>query len=172
MSTGQSRRALNEWAVLGLLAEAPAHPFAIARQLGPDGRLGRVITVRRPLVYRAVERLRRDGLVERHRTEPSGSGPERTVYRVTAAGRRGLDAWLREPVAHIRDLRLAFLLKLALLRMSGEPVGPLVAAQRAALAGTLSALERLSGDPDDTDLWRQHSAAAVASFLDDLSRRG
>ena len=46
-------RSLAEWAVLGLLAEEPAHPFALARQLGPGGPLGRVMTVLRPLVYRA-----------------------------------------------------------------------------------------------------------------------
>ena len=74
------RRSLGEWAVLGLLSEQPAHPFALSRHLGPGGPLGRVLTVRRSLVYRAVGRLETDGLATAQRTEPGESGPERTVY--------------------------------------------------------------------------------------------
>ena len=54
----------------------PAHPFALSRLLGGGGPLGKVLTVRRPLVYRAVERLAHDGLIERERTEPGEAGPQ------------------------------------------------------------------------------------------------
>lgn len=165
------RRSLGEWAVLGLLAGGPAHPFALARDMGGGGPLGRVLTVRRPLVYRAVERLVAAGLVARDRKEPGEAGPERTVYRITAAGRAALDGWLAAPVPHVRDLRLGFLLKVALLRRSGRPIGPLVVAQREALEGTFSSLAALPEDPDAPDLWRYHSAAAAAAFLEDLERR-
>lgn len=162
-------RSLAEWAVLGLLAEEPAHPFALARQLGPGGPLGRVMTVRRPLVYRAVERLEGDALVSRHRTEPGEAGPERTVYRVTAAGRSLLDGWLAEPVTHVRDLRLAFLLKLLLLRRRRWRTAGLVEAQRRVLSETLARLAELPADPDPVDLWRHHNAVAVDRFLAGLS---
>jgi PadR family transcriptional regulator AphA len=158
-------RSLAEWAVLGLLAEQPAHPFALARQLGASGPLGRVMTVRRPLVYRAVERLGDEGLVERDRTEPGHAGPERTVYRVTAAGSTLLDGWLGEPVAHVRDLRLMFLLKLLLLRRRGRPAVELVEAQRRVLSETLARLAELPDEPDAVDLWRHHNAVAVDRFL-------
>jgi PadR family transcriptional regulator AphA len=166
-----SRRALGEWAVLGLLTETAAHPFALARQLGVEGSPGRVLTVRKPLVYRAVERLDRDELIERHRTEPGDAGPDRTVYRVTPRGRAALDAWLDEPVDHVRDLRLAFLLKIVLLQRLGRSPGPLVRAQRNALAPALNGLALLPDDPDEIDLWRHHNAAATAAFLDDLVGR-
>jgi DNA-binding PadR family transcriptional regulator len=164
-------RPLAEWAVLGLLAEGPAHPFALARQLGAGGPLGRVMTVRRPLVYRAVERLEAGGLVARDRTEPGEAGPERTVYRVTPAGRRLFDGWIAEPVAHVRDLRLAFLLKLLLLRRSGRSPAGLVEAQRSVLSATLARLAELPEDPDAVDLWRHHNAVAVAGFLADVAGR-
>ena len=166
--TGSDRRSPGEWAVIGLLAEAPAHPFALARQLGADGPLGRVFMVRRPLVYRAVERLQKEGLIERHRTEPGEAGPERTVYRVTPGGRDALEVWLDEPVRHIRDIRLAFLLKLVLLRRAGRSPAVLVRAQRETLSETLESLNRLPGDPDEIDLWRHHNAAAASAFLDAL----
>ena len=162
------RHSLGEWAVLGLLSEAPVHPFALARQLGREGPLGRVFTVRRPLVYRAVERLHNGGLVEHHCTEPGDSGPERTVYRVTSAGREELEMWLGEPVRHIRDIRLAFLLKIMLLRRAGRSPTPLVQAQQEALDDTLDGLDLLPGDPDEIDLWRHHNAAATSAFLEAL----
>lgn len=164
-------RSLGEWAVLGLLAEGEAHPFALARQLGSDGPLGKILTVRRPLVYRAVERLAKDGLIARRRSEPGSSGPERTVFTVTVAGRECLGEWLAVPVLHIRDLRLAFLLKIALLRRSGLPAADLIDAQRTALAEAFGALDTLPEDPDEADLWRHHNAAAAAAFLEDLAGR-
>ena len=159
MVKGSDRRSPGEWAVLGLLAEEPVHPFAVARQLGGDGPLGRVFTVQRPLVYRAVERLRNGGLIERHRTEPG------------EAGRDALDSWLDEPVRHIRDIRLAFLLKVVLLRRAGRSPGVLVRAQKEVLSDTLASLDRLPGDPDEIDLWRHHNAAAASAFLDALMDR-
>ena len=114
------RLSLTEWAVLAVLAERPAHPFAVARLLGEDGELGRVLTVRRPLVYRAAERLAAAGLCRPDHTEPGEGGPERTVYRATPAGRRALAKWLAEPVTRVRDLRLEFLLKVRLTRRAGE----------------------------------------------------
>ena len=46
-----------EWAVLALLCERRAHGWAIASQLTPDGELGGVWTMGRPLVYRSLEIL-------------------------------------------------------------------------------------------------------------------
>lgn len=165
------RRSLGEWAVLGLLAEASAHPFALARLLDGAEPLGRIVTVRRPLVYRAVDRLSRDGLVERQRTEPGSSGPDRTVYRITPPGEQHLAAWLSEPVVHIRDLRLGFLLKVALLRRSGLPTAGLIERQWDALSEALDALAALPPEPDEADLWRHHNAAAATAFLRDLADR-
>lgn len=165
------KRSLGEWAVLGLLAREPAHPFALSRHLGPGGALGRVLTVRRPLVYRAIGRLETDGLVSPDRVEPGDSGPDRTVYDITPAGRRALDRWLDEPVTHVRDLRLGLLLKLALLRRAGRPVVPLITAQQEELTATLDALQRLPAEPDDTDLWRRHTARAASAFLDEVASR-
>ena len=64
-----------EWAVLALLDEQSTHGFALARALEPDGDVGRVWSVRRPLVYRALETLERKGLVAPVETLPSPRGP-------------------------------------------------------------------------------------------------
>ena len=159
---------LTEWAVLAALAELPAHPFAVARLLAEDGALGRVLTVRRPLVYRAAERLARAGLCCADHTEPGDGGPQRTVYRATPAGRRALARWLAEPVAKVRDLRLEFLLKVRLTRRSGRSPLPLVQAQRAALGPRMEALAASRPGADEVLLWRQHGARAAMEFLEEL----
>jgi DNA-binding PadR family transcriptional regulator len=168
--TGQvARLSLTEWAVLAALRERPAHPFAVARLLAGDGDLGRVLTVRRALVYRAFERLAGAGLCRADHTEPGQGGPERTVYQATAAGRRLLADWLRQPVEHVRDLRLEFLLKVRLTSRAGESPLPLVEAERAALAETMAAL---TAEPiDEVSLWRRHNALAAQAFLEDLEQR-
>jgi PadR family transcriptional regulator AphA len=166
-----ARLSLTEWAVLAALAERPAHPFAVARLLAQDGELGRVLTVRRPLVYRAAQRLAEAGLCRPDHTEPGEGGPERTVYRATPAGRRALAKWLAEPVTRVRDLRLEFLLKVRLIRRTGDSPLGLVRAQRAALGARLEVLAVGAESGDEVALWRRHNAAAAQAFLEELEGR-
>ncbi len=163
------RLSVTEYAVLGILAEEPSHGFAIARELGPGGEIGRLYTVRRPLVYRALDRLVDLGFARPVSTEKGDGGPNRVIHRVTPRGRRQLGRWLSQPVEHVRDLRIEFLLKLALLRRKGQSPIELIRAQRAALAPKLSALDDLSdGQVDHVELWRFHNGAAAAAYLADL----
>lgn len=161
---------LTEWVVLALLTERQIHGFALARELEADSDLGRILTVHRPLVYRALDRLVGDGLAEPHQVEPGDAGPQRTLHRATRRGRRAVGRWLDRPVAHVRDLRMEFLLKLRLNQRHDRDPSTLIQAQHRTLAATL---DRLTTAPheDVVDLWRAHNAAAARSFLDDLCRR-
>ena len=78
---------LGEHGVLAMLAEEPRHGWAIVRALAPDGALGRIWTLSRPLTYRAMDNLAARGLVRATGTEP-GDGPRRTILTATASGRR------------------------------------------------------------------------------------
>jgi len=158
---------LTEWVVLALVAESATHGFAVARELEAGSDLGRILTVHRPLVYRALDRLRDHGLIQDGTTEPGDSGPNRTVKRVTRSGKKALATWFTEPVDHVRDLRITFLIKLRLTERLGADRGPLVEAQRNELASTFDRLAA-GDDTDVVDQWRRHSAAAAASFLADL----
>jgi DNA-binding PadR family transcriptional regulator len=157
-------RSLTEWVVLGLLAEGPAHGFALARLLAPGGEVGRVWSASRPLTYRAIDQLAGDGLIEPSRTEP-GHGPQRTVHEVTAAGRHELDAWLRSPVARFRDVRAVLLVKLLLLERSGRSTRRLLTAQRKTFAPLLADV-RAQPVTDSVTRWRRTQAEAIASFLE------
>jgi len=166
-----ARLSLAEWAVLAVLAERPAHPFAVARLLAKNSELGQLLTVRRPLVYRAAERLAAAALCRPDHTEPGEGGPERTIYRATPAGRRALAAWLREPVPRVRDLRPEFLLKVRLTVRAGDSALPLVEAQQAALAPAFSRLTAPEAGENEVSLWRRHTVAATRAYLEDLAAR-
>ena len=164
---------LNEWAVLGVLVDQPRHGYDIAAELHAGTPLGDIWTVNRQLVYRAIERLTALGLAQPRRREPGAGGPPRTVYSPTRRGRAALRAWLTTPVDHLRDVRSALLLKLALTDRLGLDRGALVAAQRRALSDRLEELAQPPDDPADVaTLWRHHSANAVAQFLASLGEPG
>lgn len=167
MAVADVELSVTEWVVLALLAETPAHGFAIAKELRPETDLGRVLTVHRPVVYRALDRLVAAGLVEVGEIEP-GAGPNRTVHRATRRGRAAVHRWLDRPVSHVRDLRIEFLVKLRLNQRRGHDLVAVVEAQRATLADTF---ERLADGSDDdvVERWRRHNAWAAAAFLDGLA---
>ena len=158
---------LTEWVVLALVAESPTHGFAISKLLRPDSDLGRVLTVHRPLVYRALDRLADHDLIEPAQVEPGDGGPQRTVNRATRRGKALVTRWLDSPVEHVRDLRIEFLVKLRLNQRRGRDAHRLVTAQRAALAPTFDGLTQ-PPTADVVDRWRHRNALAARQFLDDL----
>ncbi|MGN6413678.1 PadR family transcriptional regulator [Flexivirga sp.] len=157
--------------VLGVVAEAPTHGFAVAAVFAADGALGRVWRVQRAVVYRELGRLADAGLVQPVGVETDGPGPDRTIVQLTAHGRGTLDRWLDAPVRRPRDARSELLLKLALLDRAGRDAGTLIAAQRTVFAARLTELRAAvrateSGSFDHTlALWRVSSTQAVLDFL-------
>jgi len=105
-----------EHAILGLLAlreSGIGHGYDLARQLSPDAPLGNVVRLEPGMVYHHLKKLERLGWV----AAVPESGPGRTARRLFAlstSGRTELRRWLAEPVAHTREIRLDFLIKLYL----------------------------------------------------------
>jgi DNA-binding PadR family transcriptional regulator len=137
-------------AVLALLADEPAHGYAIKRAL--EERFGTVIA---PLnagqVYMTLQRLQRDELVADDAVAQSGR-PDKRVYRLTAAGRQALEEWLGTASAPTR-LRDDFFMKLTLAHSMGlaDPA-ELIARQRATYLRALGELERvLAGGADGAE---------------------
>jgi DNA-binding PadR family transcriptional regulator len=160
---------LGEWACLGVLYLGPAHGWAVSRELLPDGAVGRVWSLSRPLTYRALDALVSRGWAAAVGSEAGASGPTRTILAVTRAGRAAFRRWVDIPVEHLRDLRSELLLKLVLAERAGLPTGDLVAAQRVVI-------ERFAGgNPphggDVVALWRHESGQAALRFLEQLGAR-
>ncbi len=163
---------LAEWLVLCLVSEEPVHGFALAALLAPDGDVGMTWHVRKAVVYRAAQRLERLGLVTAEDRKYSRLGPPRARLSATPEGHRAAQGWLRQPVAHPRDVRSELLLKLALLSRAGADPGDLLRAQRRCLipvADELATLLRTAtGFDQDLMLWRHESVSATLRFLDTL----
>ena len=161
---------LGEWACLGVLYAAPAHGFAIAAQLKPDGDIGRVWSLSRALTYRALDQLTVRGYVEPVGEEPGIAGGNRTILAVTRTGRAQLRAWLATPVMHLRDLRSELLLKLVIADRCAIDVTSMLETQRARIAeladGIAAAVAEHPGDV--VALWRSESSDAALRFLDRL----
>lgn len=169
MTTEHPELLLGEWACLGILCQGPAHGFAVAARLKPDGDVGRVWTMSRPLTYRALDQLVAKDCVKAVAEEPGIAGGNRTILAPTRTGRARFRTWAVTPVRHLRDLRSELLLKLVLADAVGIDADRLVEAQRAAVAGLAAAL----GDPDPSDvvaLWRHESAQAAVRFLARLAQ--
>jgi PadR family transcriptional regulator AphA len=164
---------LADWVVLGVVVEAPTHGWAVSRELGAGGALGRVWTVPRPVVYRSIATLTAKGFVE-PAGEVAGRGPHRAIVRASPQGRAALRRWLDRPVDHVRDVRSELLVKLAPLERAGRPHRPLVERQLTHLAPVFDALlAEVPSDDFDAVLatWRRESALAVRRFLEELLGR-
>lgn len=161
-----------EWSVLALLAEAPGHGWALARQMARDGEIGRVWALGRPLVYRALELLEERGLIEPVGSERGVRGPNRTVFRATPEGRVALAEWLEVPVEHVRDVRSLLLLKLVLIDRAGLDREALLRAQREHVVPSIRALEQRLADSAGSEAifvrFRLESTRAVLEFIDGL----
>ena len=168
--SGPTIMGLPEWTVLAVVSQQATHGFAIAQLTTPDGELGRVWQIPRPVIYRAIGRLAEAGLIAPQGTEP-GQGPQRTIYAATDEGRGAVGAWLTTPVEHVRDIRSHLLLKLALLHRQGADPSGLIHRQRSALEPIARAIESEPPERafDETLLaWRRANAAAAIAFLDDI----
>lgn len=169
----QPELSLGEWAVLGLLVAAPAHGFALARELKAEGRWGRIWTVPRPLVYRALSTLETSELICMDRAEISRFGPRRAVYQATPAGLSAFGRWLSRPVVHYRDARSQLLLKLGFLSLREESAEALLKAQLAVVEPMLEGLGEKVAIAEGFDrtlaLWRFESAQALVRFVERLS---
>jgi DNA-binding PadR family transcriptional regulator len=164
---------LTEWAVLAVVAEQAAHGFAISKALAPDGDLGQIWTVPRPIVYRTLAGLEHLGLIEALATEPGDRGPRRTRLQVTPAGEAAVDTWLATPAPHVRDLRTRLLLQFRLLDRRGRDLVPLAASQLERMAPIVAALRAQADDTTEgfnalLARWRLETAEAAARVLESL----
>jgi len=149
--------------LLALLSAGPAHGYDIKRDHDdwfPESR-----PMAYGQVYATLGRLQRNGLVEVVETRAE-SGPERTVYALTARGRQQLRGWLAEPAAPAASSTDEIVRKtVAGLRTGADP-GEFLARQRAA---HLRRMRELTARPPGRDpaarLARDHLVAHLDADL-------
>jgi PadR family transcriptional regulator AphA len=154
---------------LVLIDQKVDHGWALGTMLAPDGDVGRMWALSRPLTYRAIDGLVDKGLVAR-RGQVAGRGRDRVLLAPTSGGRRWARRWLDRPVEHLRDVRTELVVTLGGRERAGLDNEPLLLAQRERLQPTIDALTSAGPEGDLVDLWRRESARAVRRFLDEALR--
>jgi DNA-binding PadR family transcriptional regulator len=81
--------------VLSLVCEEPMHPYRMQALIKERGKDQIANVAQRNSVYQTIAALRRAGLIAVRETSQHERRPERTVYEVTAEGRRTLRMWMR-----------------------------------------------------------------------------
>ncbi|WP_242911313.1 PadR family transcriptional regulator [Actinomadura terrae] len=85
-------------AVLSTVTARPMHPYEMASLMRARGK-DRDIDIKWGTLYTVVRNLEKHGFLAVEGSVREGARPERTVYRITDAGRAELADWVRELVA-------------------------------------------------------------------------
>jgi DNA-binding PadR family transcriptional regulator len=81
--------------VMTALWQQPMYPYQIAMMLRDRGK-DRAVSANWGSFYTVIKNLEKNGFIETVETVRKGNQPERTIYRLTDAGRAELTDWLRE----------------------------------------------------------------------------
>ena len=81
--------------LLAQLIERPMYPYEMANVLRERGK-DQAIKINWGSLYTVVQNLEKNGFIEAVQIERQGRQPERTTYRITAAGLAEVRDWMRE----------------------------------------------------------------------------
>jgi DNA-binding PadR family transcriptional regulator len=134
-----------EYALLGLLAQGPAHGYELHQKLAAD--LGQVWHISLSQSYNILNRLEAQGYIAGTIQEQEKL-PARRLFQLTPLGRRRFENWLHTTSgSSVRSIRLEFLTRLYFARLKDPALAHgLVETQ---IAETRRGLERLRSLYDD-----------------------
>ncbi|MEQ4208944.1 PadR family transcriptional regulator [Actinopolymorpha sp. B9G3] len=168
-------------AVLSVVMSRPMHPYEMASVLRARGK-DQDMKIKWGSLYTVVQNLEKHGLLEATGSQRQGGRPERTLYRITDAGREELEDWVRELVAVPEREQPRFEAGLSvigvlhpdeatqLLRDRLTRLEQQIAAQRDALAEAGREVPRLFLVESEYDLAiREAEASWIRSLLDEFT---
>jgi len=133
-----------EYALLGLLAQSPAHGYELYQRLSTG--LSQVWHISMSQAYNILNRLEAQGNIAGV-VQEQDKLPARRLFHLTPLGQRRYDDWLNAPSgSSVRSIRLEFLTRLYFARLAGpQQAHRLVDVQ---IAETRQGLERLRATLD------------------------
>ncbi|HVV09816.1 PadR family transcriptional regulator [Amycolatopsis sp.] len=168
-------------AVLSTVVQRPMHPYEMASILRERGK-DRDMPFKWGSLYTVVGNLEKHGMLEAAESRREGGRPERTVYRITDAGRAELVDWTRELVGSPEPEQPRFQAGLSvvailappdvigLLRQRLDAIGEQLAAQRKILADAGAQIPRLFLVEDEYELaMREAEANWIKALLGELT---
>lgn len=140
--------------LLAILDQGPCYGYQLRSEF--DRRTGSTWPLNVGQIYNTLDRLERDGLVEKVDHEdvaPESSG--QIYYAITEAGRAEVAGWLGSPVERSAATRDELAIKLAIaVTLPGVDIAQVIQVQRTATLHNLQELTRTknaSGDPESSE---------------------
>ncbi len=135
--------------LLAILDQGPCYGYQLRSEF--DRRTGSTWPLNVGQIYNTLDRLERDGLVERADHEVDGQ----IFYAITDAGRSEVAGWLGSPVERSAATRDELAIKLAIaVTLPGVDIAEVIQVQRTATLRNLQELTRTknaSGDPETSE---------------------
>ncbi|ALJ21634.1 PadR family transcriptional regulator [Microbacterium sp. No. 7] len=161
--------------LLAILDQGPCYGYQLRTEF--DRRTGSTWPLNVGQIYNTLERLERDGLVEKGDTDPQGH----VYWRITDAGSAEARAWLDAPVSRAPGTRDELAIKLAVAAtLPGADVGTALETQRNATLARLQGLrDDASAEPGTAEElaralvvdWQRSVAEAELRWLDRVEQR-
>lgn len=146
--------------LLAILDQGNCYGYQLKSEF--DRRTGSTWPLNVGQVYNTLERLERDGLVER----TDGEAEEQKNYRITAAGRIEVATWLGSPVIRTAAARDELAIKLAVaVTLPGVDIARVIQVQRGATLRSLQELTRTKNATDDPETAEQLAWLLVVDSL-------
>ncbi|WP_410667209.1 helix-turn-helix transcriptional regulator [Amycolatopsis sp. cmx-4-68] len=168
-------------AVLSAVVDRPRHPYEMAAVLKERGKEADV-PIKWGSLYTVVANLEKHGFLEAVESVKDGGRPERTVYRITPAGREEYEDWVRELVGTVEPEPPRFRSGLSMIGVLGpdqaisrlrerlEQLGERAAKQRAVLDQLRPLMPRMFMIEIEYDIAMTEAEALwVRGFLDELT---
>jgi DNA-binding PadR family transcriptional regulator len=152
-------------ALLALLSEGPKYGLWLREEF--EARTGEVWPLNVGQVYRTLQRLERDGLVE---SDGGEEGPQKR-FRITASGQAELAGWLRNPPDLTSPPRDELVMKvLVAVRVPGTDVHEVIQSHRLYLIELMQQWTRLKDGEARNDLGLALAVDAELFRLDAVIR--
>ncbi|MGN9840227.1 PadR family transcriptional regulator [Nonomuraea sp. H19] len=149
-------------AVLTVVVQRPMHPYEMASVLRARGK-DQDMRIKWGSLYTVVRNLEKHGLLEAVESTRQGARPERTVYRITDAGRAEADDWTRELLSTPRHEPSAFEAGLSVMAGLGpDEVTPLLRQRLQLLEQRIEADRQALEQEELPRLFRVESEYALA----------
>ncbi|TDW28781.1 PadR family transcriptional regulator [Cryobacterium psychrophilum] len=132
--------------LLAILDQGPCYGYQLRAEF--DRRTGSTWPLNVGQIYSTLDRLERDGLVQKADIDADGQN----YYEITDAGRDEVATWLGSPVAPSAAVRNELAIKLAIaVTLPGVDIAHVIQVQRSASLRTLQELTRTKNSTDNPE---------------------
>ncbi|TFD45657.1 PadR family transcriptional regulator [Cryobacterium frigoriphilum] len=151
--------------LLAILNQGPCYGYQLRAEF--DRRTGSTWPLNVGQIYNTLDRLERDGLVQKASADKDSADAEsHNTFEITAAGRLEVAHWLDSPVVRTTATRDELAIKLAIaVTLPGVDIAHVIQVQRTATFRTLQELTRTKNATDNPESAEQLAWLLVVDSL-------